>query len=191
MQTESGGNPQAINNWDSNAAAGTPSKGLMQVIDPTFDMLYPSFASAGFPDDIWDPRANIAGGLSWVVHRYDSPEGVWGQGHGYADGGFITGPGGPRDDRVPIWASNGEFVVNAAATARNLPLLEAINSGAARYADGGRVSPSAVPAAAVAAAAGSSTSVRRSNTTPITTSPIWLRRAGRRTCAAARRRKRS
>ncbi|NUO45371.1 MAG: lytic transglycosylase, partial [Streptomyces sp.] len=34
---ESSGNPYAINNWDSNAIAGTPSKGLLQVIDPTFN----------------------------------------------------------------------------------------------------------------------------------------------------------
>ena len=33
MQTESGGNPKAINKWDINAIKGTPSKGLMQVID--------------------------------------------------------------------------------------------------------------------------------------------------------------
>lgn len=44
MQTESGGNPRAINNWDSNAKKGTPSKGLMQVIDPTFR----AYARAGF-----------------------------------------------------------------------------------------------------------------------------------------------
>lgn len=31
MQTESGGNPHAINLWDINAKRGTPSKGLMQV----------------------------------------------------------------------------------------------------------------------------------------------------------------
>ena len=37
IQHESGGNPNAINNWDSNAAAGMPSKGLMQTIDPTFN----------------------------------------------------------------------------------------------------------------------------------------------------------
>ena len=29
---ESSGNPNAINNWDSNALRGTPSKGLMQCI---------------------------------------------------------------------------------------------------------------------------------------------------------------
>ncbi|MGH3989690.1 MAG: transglycosylase SLT domain-containing protein, partial [Pseudonocardiaceae bacterium] len=32
---ESGGNPDAINNWDSNAARGTPSQGLMQTIPAT------------------------------------------------------------------------------------------------------------------------------------------------------------
>lgn len=57
---------------------------------------------------------------------------------GAADGGFITGPGGPRDDQVLTWLSNGEYVVNAAATARHRPLLEAIN-GAPRFASGGVV----------------------------------------------------
>lgn len=56
-------------------------------------------------------------------------------------GGVIRGPGGPTDDRVPILASNGEFVVNAEATKRALPLLEAINSGdfLGRFARGGLV----------------------------------------------------
>lgn len=36
IQHESGGNPKVANNWDSNAKAGTPSKGLIQFIDPTF-----------------------------------------------------------------------------------------------------------------------------------------------------------
>jgi TP901 family phage tail tape measure protein len=45
------------------------------------------------------------------------------------DGGYISGPGGPRSDRVPVMASNGEFMVNAAATARNRATLEAMNRG--------------------------------------------------------------
>lgn len=64
----------------------------------------------------------------------------------FADGGYVRGPGGPRDDKILAKVSNGEFVVNAAATARNRPLLEAINSGndSVRYrgnafADGGEV----------------------------------------------------
>jgi hypothetical protein len=46
-----------------------------------------------------------------------------------ADGGMVRGPGGPRSDSVPANLSNGEFVVNARATASNRALLEAINSG--------------------------------------------------------------
>jgi hypothetical protein len=48
---------------------------------------------------------------------------------GYASGGPVRGPGGSRTDSIPARISRGEFVVNAAATRRNLPLLEAINSG--------------------------------------------------------------
>lgn len=125
MQTESGGNPKAINLSDSNAAKGTPSKGLMQVIDPTFA----AYRSGLYPNDIWDPNANIAAALRYTVDRYGGPEGVWGQGHGYADGGWITGIGGPRSDSNRIRASVGEFMVNAEAAAANGPLLEAINAG--------------------------------------------------------------
>jgi len=46
-----------------------------------------------------------------------------------ADGGRIFGPGGPRQDKIQAWLSNGEYVVNAASTAKNLAVLEAINSG--------------------------------------------------------------
>lgn len=56
-----------------------------------------------------------------------------------ADGGLLRGPGGPRDDLIPVAASNGEFIVNAYATSRNLGLLHAIN--AQKFADGGVVRP--------------------------------------------------
>lgn len=45
------------------------------------------------------------------------------------DGGMIHGAGGPRDDRVPLAAKPGDFIVNAAATARNRAVLEAIRAG--------------------------------------------------------------
>jgi hypothetical protein len=48
---------------------------------------------------------------------------------GLAGGGRIAGPGGPRDDKILIAASDGEYMVNAQATARYLPILDAINSG--------------------------------------------------------------
>ncbi|MEU6576066.1 lytic transglycosylase, partial [Streptomyces sp. NPDC046805] len=52
---ESSGNPMAINLWDSNAAKGMPSKGLLQVINPTFNAYHVS----GTSWNIYDPVANI------------------------------------------------------------------------------------------------------------------------------------
>jgi hypothetical protein len=61
-----------------------------------------------------------------------------------ADGGLITVGTGPRADDVLIRASKGEFVVNAVQTAKNRPLLEAINSGTHGFAGGGYVPPSLI-----------------------------------------------
>ena len=47
----------------------------------------------------------------------------------FADGGLVSGPGGPRDDKITARLSDGEFVVNAEATRKNRKLLEAINGG--------------------------------------------------------------
>lgn len=46
-----------------------------------------------------------------------------------ASGGHVIGPGGPRSDSIPAMLSNGEYVVNAAATKKFGPLLDRINSG--------------------------------------------------------------
>ncbi|MGS2805328.1 lytic transglycosylase domain-containing protein [Nocardia sp. MW-W600-9] len=124
MRTESGGNPNAQNNSDSNAAKGTPSKGLMQVIDPTFA----SYRSSLYPNDIWNPGANIAAAVLYTQARYGSPAGVWGQGRGYAAGGWVTG-GVPGRDSVDARLMPDEFVVAADPAQRYAPLLEAINAG--------------------------------------------------------------
>ncbi|HYC66640.1 hypothetical protein [Brevundimonas sp.] len=65
---------------------------------------------------------------------------------GLKDGGPVVGPGGPRDDKVLVWGSNGEFMVNArGARPQNRPFLEAANRGAdlskmlPAFADGGLV----------------------------------------------------
>jgi tape measure domain-containing protein len=62
-----------------------------------------------------------------------------------ADGGYIAGPGGPREDKIPAMLSNGEFVVNARDTAKNRMLLEVINQGGEvsrpGFARGGYVDP--------------------------------------------------
>ncbi|WP_200300658.1 transglycosylase SLT domain-containing protein [Streptomyces adelaidensis] len=74
IMRESSGNPQAINNWDSNAAAGTPSKGLLQVIDPTFAAYHVS----GTPYDPYDPVANITAACNYAAARYGSIDNVFG-----------------------------------------------------------------------------------------------------------------
>ncbi|GDY32117.1 transglycosylase SLT domain-containing protein [Gandjariella thermophila] len=71
IQHESGGNPHAINNWDSNAAAGHPSKGLMQTIDSTFN----AYKLPGH-DDIWNPVDNIIAGVRYAIARYGSVSNV-------------------------------------------------------------------------------------------------------------------
>ena len=81
MQTESGGNPRAINLWDSNAKKGIPSKGLMQVIDPTFK----AYARAGFNKNIYDPLSNILASVRYATSRYGSLAKAY-RGVGYSRG---------------------------------------------------------------------------------------------------------
>ncbi|MET7311905.1 transglycosylase SLT domain-containing protein [Streptomyces sp. NPDC005571] len=72
LMRESSGNPSAINNWDSNAMKGIPSKGLMQVIDPTFN----TYHVAGTSTNIYDPVANITASANYAAHRYGSIDNV-------------------------------------------------------------------------------------------------------------------
>lgn len=51
--------------------------------------------------------------------------------------GLVMGAGGSREDRIRARVSPFEFIVNAAATRRHLPLLTALNAGAPGFADGG------------------------------------------------------
>lgn len=54
-----------------------------------------------------------------------------------ADGGYISGAGTGTSDSIPAWLSNGEYVINAAATSKHKALLESINAG--KFAKGGPV----------------------------------------------------
>lgn len=57
-----------------------------------------------------------------------------------AGGGHVRGPGTSTSDSIPARLSDGEFVVNARATARNRALLEAVNDNRLPgFADGGLV----------------------------------------------------
>ncbi|MER6463534.1 transglycosylase SLT domain-containing protein [Streptomyces sp. NPDC001288] len=74
VMRESSGNPSAINLWDSNAAKGIPSKGLLQVIDPTFK----TYHVDGTSFDVYDPVANITAACNYAAARYGSIDNVHG-----------------------------------------------------------------------------------------------------------------
>lgn len=108
-------------------------------------------------------RMNAAAAAANRGIRYSTG---YGGGQLMADGGLVRGPGGPREDRVPAMLSNGEFVVNAAATAQHIGLLHQIN--AKKYADGGLVgSPQVATTQFLPAAAWSPLA-----TTPTTPNPL-------------------
>ncbi|MFI6703626.1 transglycosylase SLT domain-containing protein [Streptomyces sp. NPDC050509] len=69
---ESGGDPNAINNWDINAQNGVPSKGLLQVIAPTFQ----AYHVPGTSTDSYDPVANITAACNYAADRYGSIDNV-------------------------------------------------------------------------------------------------------------------
>ncbi|MER7990082.1 transglycosylase SLT domain-containing protein [Streptomyces noursei] len=72
LMRESSGNPNAINLWDSNAQAGIPSKGLLQVIDPTFRQYHVN----GTSWNIYDPVANITAACNYAAAKYGSMDNV-------------------------------------------------------------------------------------------------------------------
>ncbi|MEV5840321.1 transglycosylase SLT domain-containing protein, partial [Nocardia sp. NPDC052112] len=83
IRNESGGNPNAINNLDSNASNGTPSKGLMQTIGPTFNQ----WAASGHKN-IYNPVDHIVAGVRHAINRCGSVSNVPGveavrNGHSY------------------------------------------------------------------------------------------------------------
>ncbi|MEU9668350.1 transglycosylase SLT domain-containing protein [Streptomyces bobili] len=69
---ESSGNPKAINDWDINAINGIPSKGLLQVIPPTFK----AYHVPGTSWDIYDPIANITAAANYAADRYGTIDNV-------------------------------------------------------------------------------------------------------------------
>lgn len=77
---ESNGNASITNNWDSNAAAGTPSKGLLQYIQPTLSSWVPKGVKADlgsgwaqlmalFNDSNWLSDISVSGGWGPTGHR--------------------------------------------------------------------------------------------------------------------------
>lgn len=118
--SESTGNPNAVNNWDSNAMAGHPSQGLFQTIPTTF-------AAHMLPghNSIRNPVDNAAAAIRYMISQYGSIGNVPGlkslaaggayvgyaNGTNYATAGpHWTGENGPE----LINFKGGETVTNAA-----------------------------------------------------------------------------
>jgi SLT domain-containing protein len=133
MQHESGGNPYAINNWDSNAKKGTPSKGLMQVIDSTFK----ANALEGYNSNIYDPLSNMLASIRYTVSRYGSLYSGW-TARGYK--GYKTG-GMPLNGEIYVANENGfgsEYIGNIGnrhVVANNSQIVESVSSGVERAND--------------------------------------------------------
>ena len=116
---ESGGDPRAINNWDSNAAKGTPSMGLLQTIRPTFD----AYKMRGM-GNIWNPIHNAVAAIRYMMATYGHIVGP--SSTGYAAGGQIPGwPGQPR----PILAHAGEWILNKGQQAKAAAMAGVSKSG--------------------------------------------------------------
>ncbi|CAL9589609.1 transglycosylase SLT domain-containing protein [Streptomyces pilosus] len=72
IMRESSGNPKAINLWDINAQNGIPSKGLLQVIPPTFE----AYHVPGTSKNIYDPVANITAACNYAADKYGTMDNV-------------------------------------------------------------------------------------------------------------------
>ncbi|OLP64063.1 hypothetical protein BACPU_28100 [Bacillus pumilus] len=134
-QHESNGNPRAINLWDSNAKKGTPSKGLMQTIGPTFN----SNKGKGM-NDIWNPIHNAVAAINYIKGRYGTVFNTpglrsmrkGGPYKGYANGGLITqeqvarvGEGNKREWIIPEERGiRGRYLLTQAAKALGMQVYD-------------------------------------------------------------------
>lgn len=99
---------------------------------------------SGWLTSLYDRITSAAGAVSSAFSASASVTGSAAGPGGFAAGGMIRGRGTGTSDSILARLSNGEFVINAAATSRFLPLLRAINDGMSmplmprtRFADGG------------------------------------------------------
>ncbi|MCY8117889.1 transglycosylase SLT domain-containing protein [Bacillus spizizenii] len=139
-QHESGGNPKAINLWDSNAKAGHPSQGLMQTIPSTFN----AHKLPGM-NNILNPIHNAAAAIGYIKSRYGSINNVPGirsMRHGgpyvgYANGGLITkeqiarvGEGNKREWIIPEERGiRGRYLLAQAAKALGMEVTDPSQKG--------------------------------------------------------------
>lgn len=86
IQKESGGDPNAQNNWDINARMGDPSIGLMQTISRTFN----AYKHPGH-NNIRNGYDNLLAAINYIKHRYGTSDAAlnYVATHGYANGGLV------------------------------------------------------------------------------------------------------
>lgn len=85
ITTESGGNEKASQHGDPDGDGSGPAMGLMQTKRNTFN----HYAFAGHKD-IWNGYDSLLAGLAYAKARYGSSLSFLGNGHGYANGGFVS-----------------------------------------------------------------------------------------------------
>ncbi|MCY7442877.1 MULTISPECIES: phage tail tape measure protein [Bacillus amyloliquefaciens group] len=149
---ESGGNPNVVNGWDSNAKAGHPSQGLMQFIPSTFN----AHKEPGH-GNIKNPVDQILAAINYLNSRYG---GIFnhpglvsmargGPYIGYAAGGVSPGAGGTkfaalnergydehiittdpkyRERSIGIWARAGQELGVPAQSVPQVPSLEPVTA---------------------------------------------------------------
>lgn len=132
INTESSGNPNAIQTVQDVNSGGNEAEGLMQIAKGT----WPSVRDPALPDDRHDPWASMNASLRYLKQNGLDLESTWGQGHGYATGGTVAGSG--SRDTVPAMLTPGEEVTKKSMAERYRPLLKAINAGQVEeHAEGG------------------------------------------------------
>lgn len=117
IKHESGGDARIVNNWDSNAKAGHPSKGILQFIDGTFR----KYAVAGHTN-IYSPFDQLLAMFNDTTWRSDLTLGGWGPtgGRRFATGGEVFGLTNAIIGDNP---EHHEFVLNPYAVSAE-PLLD-------------------------------------------------------------------
>ncbi|MFC9761644.1 transglycosylase SLT domain-containing protein [Rhodococcus jostii] len=149
IQSESGGNPNIVQSVQDVNSGGNEAVGLLQVIPGTFA----THRNPDLPNDRTNPDASMSAALRYYRSRYGDDLGaMWGQGHGYANGGIIPGYT-PGTDTYKIAVGGGEAVMRPEWTRGvGKPYVDNMNyiartqgidgvRKAARFAVGGVVDP--------------------------------------------------
>ncbi|MFC4373378.1 transglycosylase SLT domain-containing protein [Nocardia halotolerans] len=97
IQSESGGDPNILQQVQDVNSGGNEAQGLLQIIPGTFA----AHRDPSLPDDRTDPLANMVAALRYYRATYGTDlTTTWGQGHGYDQGGIF-------EDKTFGWNTSG------------------------------------------------------------------------------------